>query len=72
MAETANFTLVFILPLFHCKKNLNPFFLIFNFICINVSFSLTICLISLLRQNSSVPLFVLGIVYSCLFLYYAY
>lgn len=70
MAEIANFIPVFILPLLQYKNKLNPFFWLFKLICIDVSFSLMICLISILRQSGSVPLLVPYFIVWCLFLYY--
>ena len=70
VAEIANFIPVFILPLLHYKKKLNPFFWLFKLICIDISFSLMICLISILRQSGSAPLLVLYFIVWCLFLYY--
>lgn len=70
VAEIANFIPVFILPLLQYKNKLNPFFWLFKLICIDVSFSLMICLISILRQSGSVPLLVPYFIVWCLFLYY--
>ena len=72
VAEIANFIPVFILLLLRYKKKLNPFFWLFKLICIDVSFSLMICLLSLLKQSGSVPLLILCFIVWCLFLYYPY
>lgn len=65
-------SVAFILPLLHYKKKLDSFFWLFKLICIDVSFSLMICLLSILRQSGSGPLLVLWIIVWCLFLYYPY